>query len=288
MENNQSLQDVCGEIKELADKASELVGALNTKDEQTKIYAKKCKVFSERLTSLRNIVLNEFGEEAKDVKTTTLVKRLIAERNSSRRELEKLAYEIKNSKSVQLSAEIDPAFGKDIGRMLKDILSQSPQAQFSDWAHLKTIKGQGDTIRRQNEKIDQQNAKIDDLIKENTVLQGQVATYQIENEKLENMFLKQKEQAEFDEKFHQQVTGVRKALHAREVNKLREQITGLENEVASAKSENAELREALAGLEAELKKTMRYKLSTALKNFKLKVKSMFNKSNSDEELGERE
>ncbi len=269
---NESLQSICDQIKELADKATMLAGALEEKDGAVEKYARKCQVLATRLSKIRDILVKEYGEDAKNVRTTSLIKRLIEERNSCQKELSSIAEKVKTTNEINGESR-----DANMSIILANILNQSTNSQLADLARIRTVNGQGEVIRRQKQ-------QIESLRQENLGLRGQVVTMQAQI-------------AERRVKAEQ-----RDASHAGESAQFQAQIRDLneQNERLKSEVEFVTLREQLSReahgyevedlnkriqeLEDQLKNKGKFKLSVALKNFVIKVKSLFmgKKTHSDD------
>lgn len=274
MENGESLQNICDQMMALAQKASMLASALENQDEATKKYAEKCHRLAKRLSSIRSMLVEEYGESAKGVRTTTLIKRLIEERNNCQRQLATIAQEVQDENIV---SDERNANAKTI---LANILSQSTDKQLSDWASLRTYAGQNALIKRQREQIKSLEGENLSLRGEIMACQAKAAFATVQAQKHD---CQQSGQISEYEAQIQDITSQRDTLQ----NEL-EFVTTRERLSAEAHEYEVEqLNKRIAELEAQLKNSGRFKLSLAIKNFALKIKSIFTHKTAEVEESER-
>lgn len=262
------IQDVCEQIKGLADKASALAVALDTKNEQAREYSQKCHELSNRLANIRKVLVKEFGEEAKCVWSTTLIKRLIDERNECQAKLEKIMQDVENDKQIMANDERSA----NIKKVLEGILRQTPDKQLADLAKLHTIKGQGELIVKQREQIRA-------LQEENLGLKGEITALQMQNSVVD---LKKKED-DFESKNDVAWLNFENQELRKTAEYLSRQSIEITKECEATMEELEKLKMLNAELQAQLKKAEKYKISTIIKNFALKVKSVFRGKNSKQD-----
>lgn len=271
----ESLQDICDQIKELADKASMLAGALEEKDKSVERYAQKCHVLAARLSKIRDILVEEYGEEAKNVRTTSLIKRLIEEKNSCQKELSVIAEKVTSANEANGENR-----DENIAYILSNILNQSTDSQLSDLVRLRTVHGQGELIKRQRQ-------QIESLREENNGLRGQVFAMQAQVTEREVKAKKMADRTESES-----------AQYQDQIRELTEQNARLQSEVEfitlrETLSKEAhgyevqDLNKRIQELEEQLKNSGKFKLSLALKKFALKIKSIFKGKNAEIDDSER-
>lgn len=259
------IRKVCDQIKEFADQADNLAQALGEKTEQTRKLTQRCYELRRMYRNVRELLVKEFGEDARDVNSTTLIKRLIAQRNECKAKLDAIINDVQNDEQV-----LNDERNANIKKILIGILSQTPDKQVADLAKLHTVKGQSETIVRQREEIETLKGQKARLIDENLGLKGEIAVLQKKSKEADESAVADKNAIRGLESDKQALYDTLNFVAEREANAEK----SYEEKIAELTKLNEELK-------AQLKNAEKYKISTILKNFAIKVKSIF-RSKQDE------
>lgn len=253
------IQNVCDQIKGLADQADNLAQALGEKTEQTRKLSQRCYELRRMYRNVRKLLVKEFGENARDVNSTTLIKRLIAQRNECKAKLDAIINDVQNDEQV-----LNDERNANIKKILIGILSQTPDKQVADLAKLHTVKGQSETIARQREEIETLQGQKARLIDENLGLKGEIAVLQKKSKDADENTVADKNAIRGLESDKQALYDTLNFVAERE-----------RNAGKSYEEKIAELTKLNEELKAQLKNAEKYRISTILKNFAIKVKSIF-------------